>query len=131
MAQEAGACSPIAKNNQHRCERQHLSDFHTHIETDDIGHQSILGEIELLKFGGQAEAVEQAKNEDGQLADSGQQAGHLGHHLRLGGGGGLGSSLESRVQGSPRSLGGSLIREATLAGQILEGQAPAHLPAAR
>ena len=71
------------------------------------------------------------RDEEGQLAASRQQAGHLGHHLRLRGGGRLGPSLESRVQGSPGSLGGSFVREATLACQVLQGQAPAYLLAVR
>src|SRR5580704_4309878 len=56
--------APVAQRDYHGRQRQHLPDFHADIEADDVRYQSIPGEVELLKFGRQAKAVEQAENQD-------------------------------------------------------------------
>ena len=60
MPQETAPGAPEAERDQHGRERQHLPDFHSHIKTDDVGHQPVLRQIELLQLGRQAKAVEPA-----------------------------------------------------------------------
>src|SRR5271165_3056807 len=67
VAQETAACSPDAESDQDRRERQHLADLHADVEAQNIRHQAVAREFQLLQLGGEPEAVEQAENQNGEL----------------------------------------------------------------
>ena len=63
--QETAAGAPDTERDQYGGQREHLPDFDADIEANDIRHQSVLREIQLLELGGQAESVKQAKDQHG------------------------------------------------------------------
>ena len=52
-----------AESDQHGGQRQHLPDFDSDIEADDVCDQAVLRQVQLLKLGRQTESVEQAKDQ--------------------------------------------------------------------
>src|SRR6185312_9390912 len=52
---------------QHSRQRRNLPDFDAGVETHDVCDQAVLRQIEILKFGRQPEAVEQAEDQDSDL----------------------------------------------------------------
>ena len=67
MAKETAPRTPETERDQYCRKGEHLPDFHSDIETDDVRYKPVLGQVELLKLGSQSEAVEQAEDQHREL----------------------------------------------------------------
>src|SRR5262245_11558917 len=64
MIEERTMRAPPGQRDQDAGERETLPDLDADVEADDVGHETVGRELELLKLRGQTEAVEEAEDED-------------------------------------------------------------------
>src|SRR3546814_3474675 len=67
LACEGIAAAPEPHRDEDRAERQQLPDLDADIERQDVEHQAVARQFEILQLGRQAEAMEEAEDQDGDL----------------------------------------------------------------
>src|SRR3989442_12522854 len=67
IAKKAASSAPITQADQHCRQCQHLPDFDSDVEADDIGDQALRCQRKFLKLGCETEAMEQPEDQDSPL----------------------------------------------------------------
>src|SRR3546814_3576146 len=67
LACEGIAAAPEPHRDEDRAEGQQLPDLDADIERQDVEHQAVARQFEILQLGRQAEAMEEAEDQDGDL----------------------------------------------------------------
>src|SRR5579885_3667911 len=67
VAQKPAARPPVAEADEDSREREKLADLNTHVEAHDVRDEAVRRERELLQLRREAEAVEQAEDQHGDL----------------------------------------------------------------
>ena len=67
MAEKAVGFTPEADSNEDHGQGDELSDFHTHIEGEEVRNQAVRRDVVFDDLGGQAETMEEPENQRGGL----------------------------------------------------------------